>query len=222
METNKELQIIEKETSEVVLTAKAITINTQEDLEQATEITKKIKEANKKVAEYWKPIKNQAKKVHSDICNKEKDNLAPLEEAEKILKSKIIFFITEQEEQKRIKEEEARKLKEAEAFRLLQEAEKLKEEGKQEEAIITEVMAQTVDTAVVKVENSVKKVDGLSFRTIYKAEIIDDTKVPTSINGMIIRPVDLAQINKLLQTSKGQLKIEGIKVVEEKVSSIRS
>lgn len=221
MEDNQ-LTVIEKEQKFILDNIKEITINNDEDNIKAGNFLKEIKPVIKNIKEYWKPLKESAKKAHSDLCAKEKEMLKPLEEAETQIKAKMSVYITEQEEKARKEQEALRKAQEEEALRQLAEAEKLKSEGKELEAQMQEEMAYTMDEMKTVVTTTIQKQQGISYMTDYEVVIVDANKVPTHVNGIEIRPIDGQAIKKLAKASKGQIKIEGIKILEKKVTKVRS
>lgn len=221
-EESKELVEIEQETNVIVSQANNIQISNQEEYENAVEFAKKVKEANKKITDYWKEPKANAAKVHKDICNKEKQMLEPLNVAEKIVKTKLVDYVNEQErirleEQIRIKKEQERL-----AYEELKKAEELRKQGNEIEAIITEQNAVAISEIENKVESKVENVSGMSYRTDYEIVAVNNQEVPCFMNGIEIRPVDLTLVKNLIKTSKGTIKIPGIDYKETKIASIRN
>lgn len=221
MEDNQ-LTIIEKEQKSILDQIQEITINNEEDNIKAGNFLKQIKPVIKNIETYWKPLKESASKAHKDLCDKEKEMLKPLKEAEIEIKAKMSKYISEQEEKARKEQEALRKAQEEEALKQLEEAEKLKAEGKELEAQIQEEMAYAIDEVKTVITPAIQKQEGISYITDYEIVIVDNNKVPTYINGFEIRPVDVQAIKKLVKASKGQLKIEGIKILEKKVMKVRA
>lgn len=221
MEDNQ-LTIIQDEQKSILEQIQEITINNEEDNVKAGNFLKQIKPVIKNIKEYWKPLKESAKKAHSNLCSKEKEMLEPLEQAEIQIKAKMSVYITEQEEKARREQEALRKAQQEEALRQLAEAEKLKAEGKEMEAQIQEEMAYAIDEVKTVVEPTIQKQEGISYMTDYSIVIVDANKVPTYVNGIEIRPIDVQAIKKLAKASKGQIQIEGIKILEKKVMKVRT
>ena len=221
MEGN-ELTIIENEQKSILDQIHEITINNEEDNIKAGNFLKQIKPVIKNIKEYWKPLKESAKKAHSDLCAREKTMLEPLEQAETQIKAKMSNYIAEQEEKARREQEALRKAQQEEALRQLAEAEKLKAEGKEMEAQIQEEMAYAIDEVKTVVTPSIQKQEGISYMTDYDIGIIDANKVPTYINGIEIRPIDVQAIKKLVKMYKGNIQIDGIKITEKKIMKVRS
>ena len=221
MEDNK-LITIENEQKSILEQIQEITINNEEDNVKAGNFLKQIKPVIKNIKEYWKPLKESAKKAHSDLCAREKTMLEPLEQAETQIKAKMSVYITEQEEKAKREQEALRKAQEEEALKQLAEAEKLKAEGKEFEAQMQEEMAYAIDEVKTVVQPTIQKQEGISYMTDYSVVITDANKVPTYVNGIEIRPIDVQAIKKLAKASKGQIQIEGIKILEKKIMKVRS
>ncbi len=163
-------------------------------------------------------MKDAAHLAHKQICDRENEVVKPLDFAEKTLKGKMSEWTAEQERIRQEKEEEARKQAKEEADRLFAQA---GEAEANNDAISAEMLLQTatmVDDAAsnIVVESAAKKVDGVSYVTDYEIVVKDTTKVPTDINGVCIRPVDVAAIKKLVKLTKGNVKIDGIEIREVK------
>lgn len=221
MEDNQ-LTVIKEEQKSILEQIQEITINDEEDNIKAGNFLKQIKPVIKNIKAYWKPLKESAKKAHSDLCAKEKEMLEPLEQAETQIKAKMNIYITEQEEKARKEQEALRKAQEEEALKQLAEAEKLKAEGKELEAQIQEEMAYTIDEVKTVVKPTIQKQEGISYMTDYEIVVVDNKKVPTYVNGIEIRPIDVQAIKKLAKASKGQIQIDGIKILEKKVMKVRT
>lgn len=218
---DKKLIVIQNKQQSILDQIQEISINNDEDNVKAGNFLKQIKPVIKNIKEYWKPLKESAKKAHSDLCAREKTMLEPLESAETQIKVKMSTYIAEQEEKARKEQEALRKAQEAEALKQLAEAEKLKAEGKEVEAQIQEEMAYAIDEVKTVVQPTIQKQEGISYMTDYQVEILDANKVPTYVNGIEIRPIDVQAIRKLAKASKGQIQINGIKILETKVMKVR-
>lgn len=221
MEDNQ-LTIIEKEQKSILDQIQEITINNEEDNIKAGNFLKQIKPVIKNIEAYWKPLKESASKAHKDLCAKEKEMLEPLKQAETQIKAKMSVYITEQEEKARKEQEALRKAQEEEALKQLAEAEKLKAEGKEIEAQVQEEMAYAIDEVKTVVNPTIQKQEGISYMTDYEIVVVDNKKVPTYVNGIEIRPIDVQAIKKLAKASKGQIQIVGIKILEKKIMKVRS
>jgi len=204
---DEEYDLIQSESNGVIEQSQRINIENQEDLVVANNFLGQIKDMSKKIKEYWELPKKAASEAHKDICKKEKEMLEPLQDSEKIIKQKMsdyrekIRLIAEQEEQRQ--KEERQKLIEAE----LKRAEDFSQKGdalQAEIAINNAILIQNADVNT-GVEN--EKVEGLSFRKDYEILVVDETKVPSYINGTQIRKVDTTQIKKFIKMTNNQIPI---------------
>jgi hypothetical protein len=202
--------------------AKILTINSPVDYEGAAEFTKQVKSLSKRIKDYWAPLKKSARASWQSLVDREKELLTPLDQAEAEVKKKMAAY------QKKIQEEEraarllAEKLKREEAERLLAEATKAAEQGNEMESEILFAQAEIIETSQTAVQVQAPKATGVSTRTLYRARIVDESKVPVEVAGVVIRPVDLAAVNKMAQASKGKIQIPGIEIYEEQSVAVRA
>lgn len=206
----------------IVSQAKALTIMTNEDYQQGADLARQIKQAQAQIKDYWTGPKEAAHKVHAEICAKERAMLNALDEAERIVKSTMTKYIAQVEEAKRKAEEEMRKKQCEEEERFLQAAIDAEAKGDDLGVVKNMAMAEVVKDMAVTV-NPVQqpKTEGVSARKIWRARILDDSKVPVSIAGAVIRPIDIGAIEKMAMATKGTLSIPGIELYQETVMSIR-
>lgn len=218
--------------------AKALVITDNDQFNQAGEFLKVLKGLQKEVISTFATAKENAVKTHKSILESEKKHLAPLEEAEGIVKRKISDFYTA--EQKRIADErrrledEERKRRVAEQERLakeqkereeqaLKDAEALKAAGDHEaaEAIVNEVATETKiepmqESIPVHVEET-PKIKGVSTVTTWECDIID----PSKVNRAFLC-VDEAKVRKTVKAmgKDAESLIGGIKVFQK--TNVRS
>lgn len=206
-----EEKILEAGSKDITGKVDSIIIETEADYGEAAEYGKRVKAQIKAVKDYWKPLKENAAKAHKEICAREKEMLAPLQEAESTLKGAMSSYLLEQEKKRLEQEERMRRLQEAEAERLLNEAVESERNGDAEEAAARMEYAETLATASTVVQGKpAPKVSGVSASTDWEIESIDVSKVPTEVAGVIIRPVDEAAVKRLIRMSKGAVQIPGV------------
>jgi hypothetical protein len=187
--------------------ATAITIQNAEHYEMAAAVLQKIDDRLKQGDELFDPNIEAAHKSHKAAIAVKRAFTDPLEQAKKIIKSKMVSYSTEQErlriEEERRLQEEARKEQEAKAA---QEAAELEARG---ETHLADIVRQTATDAlpVVVAPNNVPKVEGVSTLKVWDFVIEDETKIPReflAVNESAIRAVVKAQ--------KGLARIPGVKV----------
>lgn len=213
---------LQKQGESIVTQAKALTIMNNEDFQVGADLAKQIKQAQAHIKDYWSGPKEAAHKAHAEICAKERTMLRSLEEAERIVKSTMARYTAQIEEAKRKAEEEMRKKQREEEERFLQAAIDAEDNGDELGAINNMAMAEVVKDMAVTI-NPVQqpKVDGVAIRKIWRARILDDSKVPVLIAGAVIRPIDIGAIEKMAMATKGTLCIPGVELYQETVMSIR-
>ena len=203
--------------------AQSLTIKSQEDYTHAADMLRDIKTRAKEVADYWAQPKQTAAAAHKQICQREKDMLTPLDQAERVIKTTMTTYSRAVEEARRKAEAEALRLQREEADRLLREAAEADASGDTVGAEITLNMAQMVEE--MKVSQAVSApapvAAGISTRKVWKARVTDPAKVPVEMGGLVIRPIDEALLNKLAVTSKGTMIIPGVEMYQEESLSAR-
>lgn len=202
---------LSKQVTDVQFQAESFSVTTDDEYAQAAEFGRIIKQKTVEVKDFFKPMKDQAHQAHKAICDRENMMLAPLKNAEAVLKKAMGKFIQEKE-QKRIEQEMAiRRAAEAERDRLLAEASKMEKDGDfdgSDEAFSEAVIMDEATSISVASENP--KILGVSTSKDWEIQSIDYEKVPISIQGTVIRPVDEAAIRRLIKASKGTVEIPGI------------
>lgn len=202
--------------------AKLLSINNATDYDGAAAFTKQVKSLSKRIEDYWSPLKKSAHTSWKSLVAREKELLSPLEQAESEVKKKMAAYQRKVQEEERAARLLAEKLKREEAERLLVEAEKAADEGREMESEILFAQAEIIETSTPAVQIQAPTAKGISTRTMYKARIINDKLVPVEVAGVTIRPVDLSAINKLAQASKGKIQIPGIEIYTEDSVSVRA
>lgn len=203
---------LSKQVTEIEFQASAITIESEDDYQNAAGFGRMLKQRTSDVKEFWKPMKDAAHKAHAEICSKEKAMLQPLTNAEKILKNTMGAYVAEQDRKRREAEEAARRAAQEEVNRKMQEAIDLDAAGDAAGAEMAMMEAEVMDdmSENVAVAGAKPKADGASASKDWEIVDIDTALVPTSVAGVEIRPVDKAAVMRLIRASKGSIKIEGV------------
>lgn len=218
---NKEMEI-KQEVGQVELRAKGIIISTDVEYQEAAELAKEIKSKAGFVTDFFKPMKDSAYQAHKAVCDREKQMLEPLQNAEKTLKKSMTAYIQDQERKRLELEAKMKREAEEEKERKLNEAIELEAQGKSEEAEAAMLDAQFTENAGKgTVVMATPKVSGVSNSKDWEIESIDHGKVPVNISGVEIRPVDEKAVMRLIRASKGKIQIPGIAYKEILKVSIR-
>ena len=199
---------------------------------EAAEMLKGIKALRGRVREIFGSIKAKAHEAWKESVAKEREVEAPLEEAERICKRGMVAYDEEQERKRR---DEQRRL--AEEQRQRDEVQRLEDAAALErEAIATGDASAQAEAerlieepppmaAPVTVAKATPKVEGISYRTTYGAELV-------SLKALVAAAVEddrwlsLLQFNQtaangLARSLKAQLKVPGIRLVSNRVAAAR-
>ena len=132
--------------------AQLLNINTAQDYDGAAEFTKQVKKLSKRIKDYWDPLKKSARASWQTLVGREKELLTPLEQAESEVKKKMAAYQKKVQEEERAARLLAEKLKKEEADRLLAEAEKAADEGREMESEILFAQAEIIETSTPAVQ----------------------------------------------------------------------
>ena len=216
-------QALTRQVTGVQTQAEAFVVTSEEEYAKAAEFGRLIKQKTAEVKDFFKPMKEQAHQAHKAICDKENAMLAPLKNAEAVLKKAMGEFIQEQERKRKAQEEALRRAAEQERDRLLAEAAEKEKSGDMDgsEEAFSEAVIMDEATSFSVPAVSKPKVAGVSTSKDWEIQSIDDSKVPISIEGVVIRPVDEATIKRLIKSSKGTVAIPGVVYREVVTTSFR-
>lgn len=220
--TEQEIELNE-EMSLVEVQAKSIEIINNDTYQMAVLFGRTIKAQQSKVKEFFEPMKQIANTAHKTICAKEKEALAPLLNAESIIKKCMTEYQIEVERKRRAEEEELRRKQREESERIALEAAKLEEQGKTEQAneVMAEALAVESISHTITVSSETPKATGAAIKKDWDIVITDVNLVPISIVGAVIRPVDEAAIKRVVRALKGAVSIPGVKIIETANVSLR-
>lgn len=211
--------------------ANNVIVKCDDDFISAGNARKALKYALKQITDYWAPKKDQAFQLHKSLVAAEKEMIAPLEKADKIIDQRMTEYRREQERIRQEAERERRRLEE-EARRAAEEAARLAAEAAQKDELDdddVEILrmaqadlerTQTV-AEVAPIAPPPVKMQGISVRRIWKARVINDAAVPISIMGAVIRPIDLSALNKLAVASSGKIEVPGVEFYQEESTQVR-
>lgn len=186
---------LEQETLTLYEQATSLTISDPATYAAAGEVGKSLKALEKKITEYFEPLRVAAKANYDAVLKKKNDELAPVQEAMDIVRKTMNVYAQEQE---RIRQEAERKARmEAEEAarkereRLLAQAEKAIDKGKDEKAEELLDRAELVCAAPVTVAPVVDKTIHTASGNITQAKElqITVTDVKAFISELVKRNV---------------------------------
>jgi len=227
IEQEKNLQA---EVNPMIQGANELVVRTPDQSLAAQELLKAIKGRVKKVEVFFAEMKETAHKHWKSICAKESMFLDPLDEAERIIKRKVVTF---QQEIERKQREEAAKIEakrqEEERVRkeeLQRQAEAAAAKGKAEKAEALRAKAEEYVAPPVFVPPVQAQASGTAFKKVWAAEVTDlPTLLKSIAEGRV--PLGLVAINEsALQAYargvKGTMVVPGLKFFEKTIMAVRT
>lgn len=211
------------EITDIEVRAGGMVVANDQQYTEAGEFGVLLKQKMAEVTEFFAPMKKAAHDAHKQVCDREKQMLAPLKNAESILKKSMGAYALKKEQERKAAEEAARRLAQEEADRKLEAAIAAEQNGDADALKAAMLDAEIADSAsrMVTVESETPKAKGVSFQKDWEITDIDLSKVPDTVSGVLIRPVDTAAVMKLIRATKGAIQIEGITYRETSKMSFR-
>jgi uncharacterized protein YdiU (UPF0061 family) len=162
-----------------------------------------------KIAETFDPVIDQAHKAHKTACAAKKQYTEPLEAAERVVKSKMGTFISQEETKRREQEDRLRReaIERSQAAQL-QAAVDAEERG--EKDVAEAILDARPMAPIVKVDRSDLKVEGVSKVTIWRFRIVNPKLIPREF----LIPDEKA-IGAVVRQSREATSIPGIEVYPE-------
>lgn len=212
-----------EQVTDIEFRAESLVIENDDDYTAAGEFGVMLKQKAAEVTAFFKPMKDSAYQAHKAVCEREKQMLTPLKNAEAIIKKSMSSYFEEQERKRREAEEAARRAAEEERERKLAEAAEKEAAGDNEgaEEAINEAVIMDEATGYSAPAVQKPKVSGVSTSKDWEITGIDAKSVPLSVAGVEIRPVDQAAVMRLIRAHKGTIEIPGITYHEVAKMSFR-
>jgi len=230
---NLEISVIENEVkqeiTDVVQQANGFVIKTQEDYDRVSAFLVGVKKLIKKVGEAFDPIVEANHKAWKTAVAQRKEQLDPLESAERIVKARGVEFLTEQE---RIRAEAERKAREeAEAAErkrraeLEAQAKRHEANGNLEKAEQRREMAEQVFVAPRPVVAGAIKAEGQSLKEVWSAEVVNLAALVKAVAEgrapITLVMADQTALNKQAKATKDAFPIPGVRFFSTKQMSVR-
>ena len=226
----EDTQLMEREITPLVRRAQEFEVKTDEDSILAQGEIQKIIKTRKAVEEKFGEPRDKAHKAWKAACDLFNFFVKPLTDAETIYRRKVSNHENDKErkrleEQKRA-EAEAREKQRIENEKLEAKAKKAEEKGQVEKAQALRETAATTPSMPIFTPPVVAKAEGSSFKTVWRARIVDSVAVcrlighkqlPTSIIEF-----KTAKLNDLADLYKDSQKFDGIEFYSEKTLITRT
>jgi len=205
----REMESIQTTALNVFESAKQVIIKDQESYDfqgnRLREIKTKWSQIEEKRKELIKPSQLAVKQLN-DFFGGPLNNL---KSAENLIKQALKKYIDEKKKERFLEERRLREQAEKEAAKLEKKADKQEAKGNIEKAKETRLDAMAIPVPVVA--SKIEKVKGVSFKEIWKFEIIDEIKLPRKY----LLP-DLKTLGELARSSKGKISIPGVRFYSDK------
>jgi hypothetical protein len=207
-----------------------------DSFEKAGDLKKTANSARKKIVEWFKPLKQDAKKAHTTVCDREKEYLNPIDNGIRHIQTQMDDFATEQERIRQAAERKVREKAETEARkereRLARAAEKAAEKGNEEKAALLKEQAAEVVATPVFVAPTVEKTVRTATATIsqQKKTVVQVTDLKALLGFIATQqfsPIEAVEIKQSVLekwVKNNQVKngsVPGIVISERIVSTTR-
>jgi hypothetical protein len=208
----------------LVAEARALVVDSKESHGAAINGYRLLKIASKRITEHYEPTRAALEKAKKELLRARDGLLAPIDEAMKIVSGKASAY--EIEETRRAREV-ARLAEEAERKRLedekLAQAEKMEEVGAS--SLADAIIEQPVEVKTIAPAPEVAKVEGVSARIVYHAEV---DNIGMLIQYVAKNPVlsdyllpNMPRLNLMAREHKDALALPGVRAVAETVRTVR-
>jgi len=222
---------VEREQGLVVERARALRVKNDVEFERVGNFCADIKKAKANIQSIFKDPKALAHKLHKSLTTRERELMAPFDEADRIARGKAIEYRQEQDRLRMEKERDAREKAEAKARaeaearqkaeedRRLMEAEKLHAAGHVAEAervLDREPIKVEPEPVALPAEPPPAAPENMSFRENWDFEIVEPMMLPREY--LIPNTKALRQLAKAL---KGQARVAGVRFFASTTSTVR-
>ena len=224
---NTQAVALKNQASGAITWAQSLTVATSDDANSAMSKLSEIKRIRKSVCDWFAPMKKAASEAHKAIVSREKEITDVADEAERVVKDKVLAW--QQEQQRLAAAEQARLQAEAdekarrERERLEKEAAKLKTPELRQERL---EQAASIVAPVVTIAAPVATAAGTSTRKTWRAELVDIGKLieaaPGNATAASLLVFNEQAANAFARATKGNVAIPGVKFVEVENLSVRS
>lgn len=203
--------------SQMVTQAQELVIDNDDTYEHAGAWLQELKSVGRRLMERLDAPCKKAHEAWKLMVKVREDASAPFQTAESIVKQKMGKYQWDIAEKRRKEEEAARRKAEKEAqekrAREIAEAKRLKDK----EAVEALKIAPIEVAAVEAKTPEAPKVDGVSYRKVWKVQSVDPSKLPQRY----LMP-DIKAIESTVRGLGAKHGIPGVTVVEETITSVRS
>lgn len=190
--------------------ARSLLVKDDDSYRVGAELLSRVKAFKEEASKSFDPIIKKAHDSHKEALAQKKKIIAPIEEAERIVKNSMALYLAAIEKKKReeervlreraLREEEERRLQDA----ILAEAEGDSEQAEEILSSNTNIIAP-VQTTIEK-----PKADNVCTKTVWKFNVVDVSLIPNQF-----KEINLTAISSVVRAMKSNTNIPGIEVYSE-------
>ncbi len=180
----EQVEVLQKEALALPDRARSIKVVDKASMEKADVFRNGIKALHKAIDEHYKPMADAAFRSHRQITGQWKESVKPLEEAENLIVMSVKAY--QKAERDRVEAEQRRLAEEArkvEEDKKLREAEAAASAGDMQTA--EAILEEPIIPEVPEVKPDVAKVDQRSYRTVFKARVVNTEALILFVADMI-------------------------------------
>ena len=204
--------------------ARALVIRDQDTYECAGAMATDVVRLRKQIEAEFKPSKEATDKAHKAVVAMERKYVAPLAEAEKIIKGSMATYSAEQERERRAEQARLQEIaRRQEEDKRLAEAEYLAACGEEKAA---EARLDAPIAVPVVVAPPPPRAEGVSFRDLWSAEVVD---LGALIKHVAAHPEwanlltpNMTALNQLAKAQKEALNMPGVRALCSRSTAVRT
>ena len=209
---------LQHETTVVLAESQALTVTDVHTYGLAAERVKGLKSLSKKISDWFAPLADSAFRAHKELTTRRGETLKPLEaEAARLTREMTTWKAEEDRKAREAAARLARDEHERQRQVALEEAATLEAQGLPHEAAAVVEQAIAMPAPVVPVAPTVPKTDGISYRSVWRHQVVDAALVPREY--LVIDETKLAAV---VRATKGTLPIPGVRIYSEDIAVVRS
>lgn len=230
-EQEESMTAVERQAQELaplVERARACVIRGQADRDVAMAFLSDIKAAQKRIGALCEPVCKAAKAAWDQAVKQRKGLLAPFEDAESVVKGKVLSY--DQERERKRQAEVARLQAEADAKaaaereRALKAAERLKTPELREQRIAE---AEAIAAPAIELAPAVERSAGESTRTVWRAELTDMAALVAAAAGgntvaLSLLAFDDTAAQRLATATRGVVAVPGVRCFSKRILGVRA
>lgn len=209
---------ITRDASVTVDTARALQVVDLQSYTRAAILVTGLRALSKRITAFFEDDVKRAHELHRSLTRKRSEAVDPVDKECARLARDMSSWKTEADRKAReVAARLAREEQERQRALALEEAAALEAQG--EQALAESVVEQAIamPAPVIPIAPTAPKVEGVSYRGLWRHQIVDAALVPREY-----LVIDEQKIAAVVKATKGTLSIPGVRVYEEQIAVVRS